>query len=211
MFVERVKEKFDANTPIFTYEILELFPEYTKAYVFRLINKAERERQIEKFCKGVYFLPSMTPSGLSTITVEDVIYKKYIANEDDVYGIISGLGLENGFCLSDKPTHDIEIITNNEATRRRVIQIKDRKVILKKSRSKINKDNCYAYTIMQLMSQFDEKKHSYEGVKKVIDEYMATYNIDKNEVLSMSTSFSVKAIKNFINCEKAANINTKQQ
>ncbi len=40
MFVERLKEKFGVDEPIFTYEILETFKEYIKAYVFRLLNKA---------------------------------------------------------------------------------------------------------------------------------------------------------------------------
>lgn len=42
MLVERLKEKFNTNEPIFTNEILEMFSEYSRAYVFRLIDKAKK-------------------------------------------------------------------------------------------------------------------------------------------------------------------------
>ena len=43
MLAERLMEKFSTNEPIFTSEILETFGEYSRAYVFRLINKAEKK------------------------------------------------------------------------------------------------------------------------------------------------------------------------
>ena len=44
MLVEQLKTKFNTNEPIFTNEILAMFSEYSRAYVFRLINKAEKKR-----------------------------------------------------------------------------------------------------------------------------------------------------------------------
>ena len=40
MFIERLKEKFNTNEPIFTEEVLELFPDFSRAQVFRFIKKA---------------------------------------------------------------------------------------------------------------------------------------------------------------------------
>lgn len=36
--VERLKTKFNVNEPIFINEILKMFNEYSRAYVFRIIN-----------------------------------------------------------------------------------------------------------------------------------------------------------------------------
>ena len=45
MFVQRIKERFDTNEPIFTEEILMLFPEYSRAQIFRYIDKAKRQAE----------------------------------------------------------------------------------------------------------------------------------------------------------------------
>jgi len=46
MFIERLSEKFNINEPIFTEEILGLFPEYSRAQVFRYIGKAKENKEI---------------------------------------------------------------------------------------------------------------------------------------------------------------------
>ena len=46
MLVNRLKTKFNTNEPIFTNEILETFEEYSRAYVFRLIDKAEKNGEV---------------------------------------------------------------------------------------------------------------------------------------------------------------------
>ena len=40
MFIERIRKTYKSGQSIFTKEILSLFPEYTKAYVFRLLKKS---------------------------------------------------------------------------------------------------------------------------------------------------------------------------
>ncbi len=100
MFIKRIREKFGVNNPIFTYEILETFKEYSVAYVFRLLNQSLDKKEILKFCRGVYFIPTECILGLSTIIQEDIVEKKYISNNDDVYGIYGGIYLENCFHLT---------------------------------------------------------------------------------------------------------------
>lgn len=68
MVVERLRTKFNTNEPIFTSEILEMFKEYSRAYVFRLINEAKKSGEIISFDTGVYFLPTKSILGVSTIT-----------------------------------------------------------------------------------------------------------------------------------------------
>ena len=55
MFIEKLSEKFNKDEPIFTEEIIELFQEYSRAQVFRYINKAKENEEIIQFSKGVYF------------------------------------------------------------------------------------------------------------------------------------------------------------
>ena len=76
MFIEKLKDVFSANEPIFTEEILAVFTEYSRPRVFQLINKAEKSGEIVRFDTGVYYLPTITEFGMSKITAEQVVEKK---------------------------------------------------------------------------------------------------------------------------------------
>lgn len=57
MLIEQLKTKFNVNEPIFTNEILDLLNDYSRAYVFRLINQEKKKGNIIYFDEGVYYLP----------------------------------------------------------------------------------------------------------------------------------------------------------
>ena len=193
MFVERLKEKFGENNPIFTYEILETFKEYTKAYVFRMLNKSLEKKEIIKYCAGVYYIPSKTRRGLSTIIPEDIINKKYITNDDDIYGIYSGLLLRNLFNQTAQVPNTIEIVTNNESSRSRKITINNRDFILKKSRCKITKENYKEYMILELLSN----KISITDVK-TIKNYMEDNKITLQSLLEIAKYFPSSTLKKML-------------
>ncbi len=133
MFIEKISEQFNVNEPIFTEEILDLFPEYSRSQVFRYIDKAKENKEIVQFTKGVYYIPNLTFWGdLSTITVDSVIKKKYIRNTNQTYGIFGGIKLLNNFSVTTQMASVIEVVTNKETTRCREIEINSRKFILRK-------------------------------------------------------------------------------
>ena len=43
MFTERVKSSFATNEPIYTEEIIGLFPDYSRPQIFRFIKEAEEK------------------------------------------------------------------------------------------------------------------------------------------------------------------------
>ena len=139
--LERLKEKYGINQPIFIKEILDEMKEYSRARVFQLLKKYEGEKQIIKFDTGVYYIPRITRFGLSNISVEQVVKKKYISNNEEVYGIYGGLTLQLNFLLSYQVPVTLEVITNNETMWNRDVMINGRKIIVKKSRTTINKEN----------------------------------------------------------------------
>ena len=84
MLINKIKEKFNINQPIFTEEIMELFPQYSRPYIFRLINNLEKSGELIRYSKGVYFIPKKTFFGVSTITADSVIEKKYLKCESRI-------------------------------------------------------------------------------------------------------------------------------
>lgn len=198
MLVEQLKTKFNTNEPIFTNEILAMFSEYSRAYVFRLINKAEQKGEIIKFDTGVYYIPTNSIIGTSTITAEDVVKKKYVVYKENVYGVYSGLNLQNMFSVTTQMPNTIEIVSNNESMRCRKIKIDGRMIILRKSRCKIDRSNAPAYTILQLLSDMGKSSDMNDRTKECITKYMKENLVSKEELISLAKVFPAQTTKNLM-------------
>lgn len=198
MLVHRLSEKFNTNEPIFTNEILETFGEYSRAYVFRLIDKAEKNGEIVNFDTGVYFIPTKSIMGFSTITAEDVVNKKYIGYKGDIYGVYSGLNLQNMFSVTTQMPNTIEIVSNNESTRRRIITVDGRRVILRKSRCKIDRTNARAYTVLQLFSEMKGTDEIDDRAKASIITYMRKNRVKNRDLISLARFFPAQTVKNLM-------------
>lgn len=199
MFIERLSEKFNINEPIFTEEIFDLFCEYSRAQVFRYIDKAKESKEIVQFAKGVYYIPNVTFWGsLSTITADSVIEKKYLRNAEQTYGVFGGIKLLNNFSVTTQMAAVIEVVTNNETTRCREIDINGRKFILRKSRCEINKNNYAAYTVLQLFNDFTEQDKLDEASRRRLLEYIESRNITQRQLLELSMQFPARVTKKLI-------------
>ena len=139
MFEEKMNKIFKKNEPIFIEEILDAIKEYSRAYTFRQIKKMEEDGTIVRFTQGVYYLPTETEFGRSTISIHQILNRKYLNDNDEIFGVYSGLILQNMFGVTTQVPNVLEIVTNKETTRCRKIMIKGREFILRKSRIKITK------------------------------------------------------------------------
>ena len=199
MFLERLKKNYEVNEPIFTEEVLALFPEYSRVQVFRYLNEATVSKELIRFCRGVYFVPKMTCLGIpSTIVPDDVVRKKYMSDGDEVYGVFTGLKLLNTFSITTQMPAIIEIATNKETTPYREITIRRRTFILRKARCEINKDNFAAYTIMQLFSDFLRNDKVDESSLRVLQKYIKDEKITVEKVFALAKDFPARAAKNLL-------------
>jgi hypothetical protein len=198
MFIEQLKAQFNNNEPILTNEILKLFNGYTRAYVFRLIRKAKNEGKLLQYDNGVYYMPDKSVLGLSTITADDVARKKYVGGSSDVYGVYSGLKLQNDFSLTTQMPNTIEIVTNNETMRCRSVDIDGRKFILRKSRCQINKDNVATYTILQLFTDIDNSQELDGIAINRIKNYAKKNNVSAKKLIEMASIFPAKTTKSLL-------------
>ncbi len=200
MLGEVIKKKFDFDTPIFTDEIISLFPQYTRAYVFRMIKDAESRGEIAKIDTGVYYIPQMTPFGPTVITASAVARKKYITDESSVYGIYSGLALQNAFSLTTQVTNTQEIVTNRETTRCRKITIDGMPFVLRKSRTEITEKNADAYRVLQVFSENNGVTMNEAGTQAISD-FIRKKDIKREQLLDLARSFPAKTLQNLIYSE----------
>lgn len=197
--VERLKSKFGVNQPIFTSEILEEMSEYSRPRVFQLLKKAEQQQKLIKFDKGIYYIPTETRYGKSLIAVEQVIRKKYISDKGDIFGIYGGLIMQQSFMLTYQVPTAIEVVTNNETMWVRETKLKNRKIILRKSRLPITKDNADAYTILELFSNMDMKKYFDDSsVQREVSQFIKKREIKAKDVYAIAGVFPSKTIRNIM-------------
>ena len=198
MFIDKIEKAYGANTPIFADEIVALFGTYTKGYVFRLIKRAEESGELVPYSRGVYYIPKTTFFGKSTLCSEMVAEKKYLKNKESVYGVYAGLNLLNQFGITTQVPNTMEIVTNNETTRKRKIVIENREFILRKSRCKITKENYPVYTILQLFSDMSEKDKMGDFSRKQIRNYINENSITIEKLFDMSAAFPSATLKKMI-------------
>lgn len=197
--LERLRKKFGVNEPIFTNEILDVMSDYSRPRVFQLLKKAENEQKLIKFDKGIYYIPTETRYGKSIISVEQVIRKKYVSDKGNVFGIYGGLHLQQNFMLTYQVPTAIEVITNNETMWIRETKLKNREIILKKSRVTITKENVDAYIILELFTNIDMKKYFDDiSIKREIIKFIKERIIKVKDVISLAKSFPSKTIRNLM-------------
>ncbi len=197
MISEVLREKYSDNEPIFTSEILSLFSDYSRQYVQRKLKEEEDEGLITKFSKGVYFFSTPTLVGPSSISSTHTVEKKYITDGKNIYGIYSGITLQNEFGLTTQVTNKREIVTNNESTRKRKIVVNGIEFILRKSRTTITNENVYAYTIMQLFSErngITPDKNGLENIRK----YALEHNVTMESFFELMPYFPAKTAINVL-------------
>lgn len=198
MFVNEIKQKFNINEPIFTEELLELFSKYSRPYVFRIINELEKSGELVRYTKGVYFMPKKTFFGLSTITADSVVEKRYLKELNNVYGIYSGLKLLNLFSITTQVPNVVEIVTNNETMRCREIEVNGRKFILRKSRFEIDKNNADMYMLLQVFNDLDTKTKLDDFAQRRLTSFIKEKGINLSKLLNLAMKFPAKTMKNLI-------------
>lgn len=197
--VERLKNKFGVNQPIFTSEILEEMSEYSRPRVFQLLKKAEQDETLIKFDKGVYYIPTETRYGKSLISVEQVVRKKYIADKEDVFGIYGGLQMQQSFMLTYQVPTAIEVVTNNETMWVRETKLKNRSIILRKSRLPITRENADVYTILELFSNMDMRRYFEDtSVQREVVGFVRDRAIKGKDVYALAGAFPSKTTRNIM-------------
>ncbi len=199
MLTEMLEKKYGKDEPIFYDDIIKLLENYSKAQVCRYIKKAKEDEELVQFSRGVYYIPHTTFLGTkSSITSDNVMIKRYIKNDEDVFGVYSGSSISNYFSITTQVPSTIEIVTNNEATRCRKINILGRDYIVRKSRVKITKDNYSSYTLLQLFNDMFPNDEINDFSKNEIKKYALENNITKDSLMAMASFFPSKASKNML-------------
>ncbi len=200
MIKEAIIEKYGYDTPVFTKEILEMFPEYSEVYVFRKLKEEKENGEISSLDRGIYYISEKYEFGNTTITPLQAMKKRYMEDGDDVYGVYGGFTLQNMFGLIEQMPNTVEIISNNESTRKREVMVGNMTFILRKSRVTITRENAPTYMVLELFSEENSLalNPSAEAMQ-IIKKYMEKNNITRTQLIEMSHYFPKRGVINMVN------------
>lgn len=154
-FDEKLLEQYGYDRPILLEDVMSLFPDVTRVAVYQNIDASMERGALERYQRGVYYIPRDGIFGRTAPSAEDVVERKYITDGDEVYGYYSGLSLENKAGVSTQVPAVLEVTTNKSSKWVREIEPFGgwRKIVIRKPRVDVNKDNVNALMLLDLITR----------------------------------------------------------
>lgn len=191
-------ETYGFNEPIISKNVS--YKKYSRQWLYKEFNKLCECGKIIKYEKGLYYIPTKTALGYSLLDPKKVIEKKYINNGDDTIGYYSGVTFLNQLGISTQMPNIIELYTNNERANVRDVNVGKQKVLLRRARTDINKENVAVLSLLELMnfvpaSFFDEDR------RKTINLYIVTNKISRQSITKYAPVFPDRAMRTLVESE----------
>jgi len=194
ILIDYLLKKYGTNKPIITEELS--IPEISYDNLRKQLSRYNSQGILEKYSQGVYYIPKETILGRSTLSIDDVINRKYITNDNDIYGFYSGLSFYNKLGISTQVPFVYEIVTNKEKSRVREIALKNQKIILRKPYVKINKNNYLENQFLDFINNANSNDLS-DNID-VLKKYIKDNNLNKNVILDLVTYYPSKTSKKLL-------------
>lgn len=153
-FDETLLKQYGYDKPILPKDVISLFPDVTRAAVYQNIDASMERGFLERYRRGVYYIPRNGIFGKTAPSAKDVVERKYITDGDDVYGYYSGLTLENKAGVSTQVPAVLEITTNKSSKWVREVEPFGgwRKIVIRKPRTNVDKGNVDALMFLDLIT-----------------------------------------------------------
>lgn len=194
ILIDYLLNKYGTNKPILTEELV--VPEISYDNLRKQLSRYNSQGIIEKYSQGVYYIPKETILGKSTLSINDVIYRKYISDDNEIYGFFSGLSFYNKLGITTQVPFVYEIVTNKEKSRVRKITLKNKKIILRKPYATINRNNYLEAQFLEFINNanINDINDNIDILKK----YIKDNNLNKNIILDLITNYPSKTSKRLI-------------
>jgi hypothetical protein len=192
-FAGELKEKYGYNEPIYVNDIA--FENYSRIWIFKELQKMIGSGEIKRFDSGVYYFPTKLFFGDSLLDPAKVVRKRFLDNGDDVYGYLAGVTLMNMAGINTQVPNLVELVTNNESTRVRDIQVGPQKIRARRARTPITKENFKPLQLLDLMNSIIPRNLD-ETEQFMLKKFARTLRVSKDQILQYAGYFPSKATRN---------------
>lgn len=155
---------------------------------------------LERYDNGIYYIPKH--GGLlrkSYLDPSMVIIRKYVENQSDKYGYITGLSFANQLGLTTQMPAVIEIVTNRESTNGRMLMVGNQKVRVKKSSISVSEDNAELLQLLDAIGQAE--RYTELTIEETIDiliTYIRKKKFTKEQLSDVSSALTGATAKKMI-------------
>ena len=174
---EYIENKYKPNEPIFLAELD--IPDMKPVSVRQQMKKLTEEGRLKRFDAGIYYIPkkSMFRSG-STLSIDEVIRKKYLQDGVNRWGYVGGILFANQLGLTTQVPALYEVYTNKATTEYRETKLANLRVILRKPYCEIDTENAETLQFLDLIKEVvDISEVGGEELTKRLLGYMKKKNI----------------------------------
>lgn len=190
--------QYGPNEPIFTSDIT--FENYSQPWIYKQLNQLCEEGKLARYEKGICYIPTQTPFGISLLNPRKVIERRYVSQNGETVGFYCGLALQNRLRLTTQMPNVIEICTNNEASRGRTVTVGSQRVLLRKARTKVTAENADVLSFLELMNDLDMSTLS-EDRKKLLADFVSERGITRKDISAYAPFFPDKALRALVESE----------
>lgn len=146
MLLDYLQKNYKVNEPIFVSDI-DL--PVTDTNLRQMLKVLCDNGQIFRYDTGIYYMKGVSRlKGCISLSASEVARYKYISRNNQINGYYSGYTFANQLGLTTQVPYTIEIVSNQASAKCREVRLKNQKIMLRKPRTEITKDN---YSVLQLL------------------------------------------------------------
>ena len=196
MFYEFLKENYKENEPIFISELK--YKNMNMNAIRQQILNLTTKNLLVRYDTGIYYIPGNTIFRTSKILSQNkIIEKKYISSNDEILGYLSGLNFANKIGITTQVPNLYEVVSNKATCDYRELKIASTKIILRKPRTTITKENYLELQFLDMIKEIDNLSilDNAEN-KKIVLNYMKFANISFEKLQKLLEFYPDKIYKN---------------
>ena len=180
MLLEYIENHYRKNEPIFLSDIdLSVTDNNLRQMAKTLCDKGI----IKRYDAGIYYLPGPTRiKGGAVLSADEVARYKYIGRNNQINGYYSGYTFANELGLTTQVPYILEIVSNQASAKSREVKIKNRRILLKKARTKITKDNWLVLQLLDLIKDIERYADSISDAAVKLSGYIKRLKIRRSDV-----------------------------
>ncbi len=154
MLKEYLEKTYGYNEPIFISDLQ--FDNMSENSLRQYFKRMVKSGDLVRFDTGIYYLPKA--SRLLSKTYMDplkVIIRKYIRNDSFTFGYFSGAFFANQIGLTTQMPAVMEIVTNKESTKGRIVTVGGQSIRLKRPAVTVTQENAELLQVIDAVGQMD--------------------------------------------------------
>ena len=194
MLLEYLQKNYKVNEPIFVSNIDLPVTDTNLRQMFKVLCDSG---QIYRYETGIYYMKGNTRlKGGVPLSASKVARYKYIARKDQVNGYYSGYTFANLLGLTTQVPYTIEIVSNGASAKCREVGVKNQKIMLRRPRTQINKENVDVLQLLDLLKDFEQYvDEDMVAATYIISSYIKKIGMKRSDVDKYITLFPDRVYK----------------